>query len=82
MRTVSLPSEPAVQTESAAQTKIAVSFRALDQAGIGNSGQMAATGSEAEAKIIRTAALKEAVTERQALNDACMLHRGWVKSGG
>jgi hypothetical protein len=75
VRTVSLPSEPA-------QAKTAVDFRGFDQSGIDGSGQMSVTGSEAEAGVIRTAALKEAVTERQALNDACLLHRGWVKSGG
>jgi hypothetical protein len=35
-----------------------------------------------EAQRLRTAALKEAITERQALDDACMLRRGWVKNTG
>jgi hypothetical protein len=74
-QTVSLPPE-------AVETRVTVNFRVSDQSGVGDSGQMTATGSEMEAKRIRTEALKEAITERQALNDACMLHRGWMERTG
>src|SRR5690348_4282119 len=72
MQTVSLPPE--------AETKVAVNFRVSDQPGVGDSGPMTATDSALEAQRLRIAALKEAITERQAINDACLLHRGWVKS--
>jgi len=70
---VSLPAE-------AAQTRVNVNFRGFDQSQVGDSGQLTATGSEIEAQKIRIAALKEADTERQVLNDACMEQRGWMKN--
>lgn len=73
-----VPSEPAGQGAPAAQTNIAVDLRGIDQPE-GGSGQTIAPGSEAETRMIRAAARRAADTERQALSDACMLNRGWVK---
>ena len=43
---------------------------------------MTMDGDELEAQKLRTAALAEAETERQAISDACMRRRGWVKRAG
>jgi hypothetical protein len=75
VRFTSLPAE-------AVQAKVAVDFRGLDRSESGDPEKPTGTGSEIETQRIRAAALKEADIERQAISDACMLHRGWVKRAG
>ena len=73
--------ETALPAESA-QMRVTVNFQGPGQSQTASPGQMTATADEMEARRLRTAALAEAETERQALAGACMLRRGWVKRVG
>ena len=75
MQEIILPAEPV-------RTKFDVNLQGDSQSRAAGSAQTTVTADELEAHRLRTAALAEAATERQAISDACMLRRGWVKRAG